>query len=99
MKIPLVSSSQLRRRGRVVGATSAVVLLAAGALAATAQAANSPANVTYYACARGDQVQNGSIQIGTVPTCPNGTTVTQWNAQGPQGVPGPSGPTGPTGPA
>jgi hypothetical protein len=99
MKVPVVLSALAHRRGHVIGASSAVVLLAVGGLAATAQAARSAADVTYYACTRDNQVQSGSIQIGVAPNCPNGATVTQWNAQGPQGVAGPAGPAGSAGPA
>lgn len=72
MKLPLVLTTLTHSRGRVLGAGSAVVLLAAGGLAATAQAAKSAADVTYYACTRDNQVQSGSIQIGVARTAPTG---------------------------
>ncbi len=79
------------RRIRIVAVGAAAALLTAG----VAVAANSAtAEVTYFACAKGDRINAGSITIGAAPVCPSGASLVQWNAQGPQGEIGPAGPQG-----
>lgn len=74
---------------------AAGVIVIAGTVAATA----TTPDITYYACAKDGKVQSNTISLDAAPTCKSGSTVVQWNAQGPAGVAGPTGPQGETGPA
>lgn len=99
--------TQSTRKIRLAAAGAAAAVLTAGA-AVAANSATTEAEVTYYACAKADRVNAGSITIGSPVSCPSGASLVQWNAAGPPGEMGPqglqgekgeTGATGPQGPA
>lgn len=86
------ANSKWRSRAGAVAVATAV-LVVGGTLAGADTTSR-----TFYACMKGGSLLQGTLKLDVAPSCPSGSQLVQWDAQGPTGIQGPQGPAGPAGP-